>query len=362
MGRSRRVVVEVRQEAMGLREAMELRQNRFTKYLGLNSSQVINQLSKDTLTSRWYKALSLYSYGTLENYESIEKAIFQMSFLLSFLELTCVFNDGKFKADITARHAAVTVNQAYQLGFRPLWLSESLTQAFCQTHLPSKVTLLKRVCPVGLILFPPVLKSPSGTDLKWVLFYHQLPEEDIFPVILGGESYYFQSSNKPCDGKLYWFAKLDGEDSFYAGHDILSIVDNHLNIDNGGLTVGYRDGAPVPLGKDESSFTNKIVDLIIQTLLYMQMEKITLPPIPEPQPLGFGGKGKTKYQKIPPLIIGENYLIKTQREPTGVSRPHGSPVTHWRSGHWRCQPYGGKDNLAYKTIWIEPILVNKPGG
>lgn len=346
---------------MGLKEVRQLQQDGFTKYLGLSHSQIMNQLSKDTLRSRWYKSLSIYSYETLRNYESVEKAIFKMSFLLTFLELSCVLNNGEFKADMITSHAAVTINQAYQLGLRPMWLGESLTQAFCQTRLPSKVTLLKRICPVGLILFPPVLKSPKGTDLKWVLFYHQLPDEDIFPVILGGEGYYFQSSDKRCDGKLYWFAKLDGEDSFYAGHDILSIVDNQLNIDNGDLTVGYRDGELVPLGKDESSFTNKIVDLIIQTLLYMQMEKITLPPIPELMPQGFGRKGKTKYKKIPPLIIGENYLIKTQRESSGASRPHGSPVTHWRSGHWRCQPYGGKDKRDYKTIWIEPILVNKPG-
>ena len=61
-------------------------------------------------------------------------------------------------------------------------------------------------------------------------------------------------------------------------------------------------------------------------------------------------------KKLSPIIIGENYRIKRERvEATGT---HASPQAHWRSGHWRQQPIGKRENPEYKTIWIEPVLVN----
>ncbi len=69
------------------------------------------------------------------------------------------------------------------------------------------------------------------------------------------------------------------------------------------------------------------------------------------------GFGKNTKQIIVPKVIGEGYKPKVIRnyEPTGT---HASPRTHWRSGHWRQQPYGKKDDPKLKTIWLEPVLVN----
>ncbi len=66
---------------------------------------------------------------------------------------------------------------------------------------------------------------------------------------------------------------------------------------------------------------------------------------------------KNTKQIIVPKVIGEGYKPKVIRnyEPTGT---HASPRTHWRSGHWRQQPYGKKDDPKLKTIWLEPVLVN----
>ena len=67
--------------------------------------------------------------------------------------------------------------------------------------------------------------------------------------------------------------------------------------------------------------------------------------------------GKNTKQVIIPRVIGEGYKPKVIRnyETTGT---HASPRTHWRSGHWRQQPYGKKDDPKLKTIWLEPVLVN----
>lgn len=69
------------------------------------------------------------------------------------------------------------------------------------------------------------------------------------------------------------------------------------------------------------------------------------------------GFGKNSKQLIVPRVIGEGYKPKVIRnyESTGS---HASPTTHWRSGHWRQQPFGKKEDQKYKTIWIEPVLVN----
>jgi hypothetical protein len=69
------------------------------------------------------------------------------------------------------------------------------------------------------------------------------------------------------------------------------------------------------------------------------------------------GFGKNSKQLIVPRVIGEGYKPKVIRNytPTGT---HASPTTHWRSGHWRQQPYGNQQEPKYKTIWIEPTLVN----
>ena len=351
---------------MGLKEVGDLLQKRIVwqalinKYRYLNSKQFLIELKKDAYNTQFFKKLAIFNYLSIKNYDFFEKVIHQIAvYELSVQILIALRND--FNLDsIKKDHALIAsmkvIGQAQNMGLRSLWLAPTLLEAFSYSRLPTKIAALNRVCPVGLIFLPVgKIKNHEGKSLKWILFYHALPGDKLT------EDIFFESEENSF-ASLFWCTQLDDSLEMYAGHDALSILDERLIVDGGEKCLLYSHDDCVELDSSEVDFVKRIPNLIIQTLLYMQMEKITLPPTPEPQPQGFGGKGKTKYQKILPLIIGENYLIKTQREPTGVSRPHGSPVTHWRSGHWRCQPYGGKDNLAYKTIWIEPILVNKPGG
>lgn len=69
------------------------------------------------------------------------------------------------------------------------------------------------------------------------------------------------------------------------------------------------------------------------------------------------GFGKNSKQLIVPRVIGEGYKPKVIRNYDSVGT-HASPQTHWRSGHWRQQPFGKKEDQKYKTIWIEPTLIN----
>jgi hypothetical protein len=333
----------------------------FNKYNGLSREQLDKQLTNDSLLTSWYKEFTQVNYEFCKNYIQYEKAIERISLFSLYIGLMAANGFHLLKRDSTAIHAAITIHQALCSGIRPLWLSPFLTQAFCQSTLPNKITSVKKICPVGILFFPKgYVKNPLGKSLTWVLFYHRVPDDPVKPFNLYGSTNIFTIDNRYPE-QLFWFTDLnEGIGFYYSGCKSISVENNQLIKDDGESIFVDLDGTVNKLGIDEQQFTSKVTDLIIQTLLYMQMEKIVLPPLPNFEPLGFGRNSKTKYKKIPPLIIGENYLIKTKREATGESRPHGSPVTHWRSGHWRCQPCGSKDNRDYKTIWIEPMLINKP--
>lgn len=105
--------------------------------------------------------------------------------------------------------------------------------------------------------------------------------------------------------------------------------------------------------------SKKDINFICNLFLYQQSIKDKEPSSTELTaiPRGFGSaKNTNQKQIITPRMIGADYKPKTIRqESTGT---HASPTTHWRSGHWRQQLIGKKENPDHKTIWIEPVLVN----
>jgi hypothetical protein len=64
------------------------------------------------------------------------------------------------------------------------------------------------------------------------------------------------------------------------------------------------------------------------------------------------GEGKTLY------IVASSYQVKTQTsgDKVGIGT-RKSPMTHWRRGFYRWQPYGSREQAKYKLTWIEPVLV-----
>lgn len=133
-----------------------------------------------------------------------------------------------------------------------------------------------------------------------------------------------------------------------------------------GLSHGYFGVLPLdkPVDtyceeyKDYTNETTSTMCLFYNFLLWQQSmhdkgEDVITLDAPTRQ-MGFAKKSK---QIIIPQVIGGGYKPKVIRnyESTGT---HASPQTHWRSGHWRQQPHGSKEKPDYKTIWIEPVLVN----
>lgn len=62
---------------------------------------------------------------------------------------------------------------------------------------------------------------------------------------------------------------------------------------------------------------------------------------------------------LQPRWIGKDYVrIKSTPSASGGGL-HSSPVTHWRSGHWRQQVHG-VGRIDRRPQWIQPMLINGP--
>jgi hypothetical protein len=124
--------------------------------------------------------------------------------------------------------------------------------------------------------------------------------------------------------------------------------------------IGVRSNSFFWINKKNNNLNERNkVDFLFNLFLYKESVENTATEteLVIPQSRGFGtAKNTNQKQIIIPRMIGADYKPKTIRqESTGT---HASPTTHWRSGHWRQQLIGKKENPDHKTIWIEPVLVN----
>lgn len=58
--------------------------------------------------------------------------------------------------------------------------------------------------------------------------------------------------------------------------------------------------------------------------------------------------------------LGRSLVIERHTEKEAAVKgegTHASPRAHWRQGHFRSQPYGPRDKVQYKTIWIRPTVI-----
>lgn len=127
--------------------------------------------------------------------------------------------------------------------------------------------------------------------------------------------------------------------------------------------------------KRKVDFTNNIVKLIINCLLYLSLPKENQDiseRYPDNLPHNFNrkmnfAKGKKEIEKIHKRIketgfssikyIGDNY-----RKNHSTNSEIGVLISsHWRRGHWRHQAFG-KEFKQKKLVWIHPTIVNSQNG
>lgn len=315
--------------------------------------EMVKAINKMTRQSPYFKRFNQLRYKSPKGYWDYDTVIFQMARLLTSYQ-SC---DGSFfEQDLSHRYSIITLNQADHLGFHPYWLSHSLFDAFNHSHLPKQLGEIKQVIPVGLLFFPPKLKNPDGQFLKWILFYHRLASEPLLPIQLSKTRLEVQTR---LDDSLSWITVLDDGSQYGVNHS-LKLKEHQLDFHLDQIYINenlVNYGGNIEI-KSEREFSDKVTEILLQTLLYIQLQPTEENSVFSPHPFNDRSSKHQPKQRLTAKIIGENYQIKQERENQSSSTKHDSPITHWRSGHWRYQPYGSRDNPQYKLKWIEPMLIN----
>jgi hypothetical protein len=218
---------------------------------------------------------------------------------------------------------------------RPYWVSPELTEAFKSSTVP-KLPHLNTNALTGLIFFPS-----------------------------NNNSFYCQETKqlRTVDWIYYSFDNFQGFGSLYASPIAggLLISTDYLKTEKITNKNNANDNNSLDLIDTEQE-TNLVVSLFLQTMLYIENYQ---PELLEFKPISkgfFQSKNSTKKLPIKGLIVGENYRILTEKNNCSQDKQENSSShlvrPHWRSGHWRNQPYGSKENPKYKTIWIQPVMIN----
>jgi hypothetical protein len=313
--------------------------------------EITKQINQMTRESPYYEKFNERRYSHPKGYVEYENVVFNLARLLMSYQ---IYDGSLFETDFTHKTSVIILNQAYQKGFGSYWLGEQLFEAFCKSHLPKTLLEIKRIIPSGILLFPPRLKNPDGQYLKWICFYHRLADEKILPIQLLKANIYVEPNPEDC---LSWFTMLD-DGTQYGVTRHLKIENNHLEYKTDDVYINeyiQEKGKNIDTAT-EKDFSNQVTELLIQTLLYLQLKGGQLV---EAQSANSPKKNISKKQKIAPFIIGQDYRVKSEPNYISSDLQRKSPMTHWRRGFYRLQPYGSKTETKHKLIWIEPILVNE---
>jgi len=318
----------------------------------MNDREATKKINQITRSSPFYEKFSQPRYKHLKGYPDHDQITFDLARMLTSYQF---YDPSFFDADFTHKSSLINVHQAYLQGFSSYWLNSQLFDAFCNTKLPKSIGHLKRVIPIGLLLFPSRLKNPDGQYLKWLLFSHRLADEAIAPINLLKSRMEVVSQ---LEDNLTWCTMLDNGVQ-YAVNRSLKLEGDRLNYETDEMYINdliQQYGSNIDT-ITEKEFTDKVTELLIQVLLYLQLEPNTN--LVSVSSSDRSINGQNKKQKLNPHIIGENYQTKIEKNPSKITDvKHKSPITHWRMGRYRMQPYGEKDNTQHKLIWIEPMLIN----
>lgn len=342
----------------------------------MNSNFLAREVAKDqledfmreqTLNSTYYHQLTQREYrkvGGYKSYREIAKEIARVVCEVEMLVINLAYQQGisisemaerYFQTDFISFKTFTLCYNFIQNQYPVFYLDKNLMQAFLMSKPPNSVPDIKPFAKGGIVLLPPLLKNPDGFNLDYVIFQYCPPYEQLQTQIADHKIVAATTNDFGCV-----FATIKIHQYSYAFDFRLEKITRNIEEQEFKLSLFLNQEINL---KTETEFIDKIKEVLIQVFLYQQLYQSST--LRQPQNRSSSSK-QTKNKKgkliIAPIFIGEKYQIKQIKEKF-QSKPseggtHASPIAHWRSGHWRNQPYGSRENPQYKSIWIEPFLVN----
>jgi hypothetical protein len=296
----------------------------------------------------YYKQLTK-DFPKIKGYPNYEKAVtVRLACLLYGFDK--LIPPEQLQNDHTLEQGCLTASLMASLEVPVYWLKRDLLTAFLKTDLPESIYGMKRVIRHGLLMLPnqQELISPDGDVVEWVQFSHFLAEDfeetiEVSPNV--------QLDSKEKVNKLRW-ATILTSGTLYSNVIGLERGEDNKPI-SGELTIS--DMLQIEQNTDvdtETQFIQKVDNLILQTLLFLQTRPDDVVAEMPDKGLGKSLKGK---QKLAPIWIGYHYQIQKERSPLGESgQRQRQRAGWWRRGHWRRVPIGKREENLRDWRWIEP--------
>lgn len=315
----------------------------------------IKKLLKRASETHWYKKISsLLKYKKVKDYIDPDLVSARLATYLFIAEQSPL--EFRYSDKITIKVTCAAHELANSKALPCFCLSEDLMKALCLTELPPHWIDLKPFVNSGILFLPKVIRNPDDFWLEWVYFSYY-PKGHIFPDISIGKTP-IKALDRPLEHPVFRWITGFKDLSAYSSTIILKKDEMGLPVrGNCHLAPNLEASGNNAELVTEQQFSTQVDDLIFQLMLYV-MEKPDAINVDRSE-VGFASPTK-KYksnEKLSPLWIGKDYQIKRQNS-LSLQNNGTSKRTHWRSGHWRKQPYKSRQNPEYKNIWIEPTLIS----
>lgn len=303
--------------------------------MSLNSvldSEVRRFLNKSVKMSPEFAAFNKFRYKSPKGYCEYNKVILNLAiklFVLGREEMRDLFLDSNAEKKIYGDVFANSLKMVAYSGLRPYWLARPLATAFVKTVPPINWKLNTK--ELGGVIFLPsnTFLLADGEHIEWIFFY------------------FYQNL-------LVLYASPQQNSDVIIVSSFEDLYKTTTSTDN---ILGNPSSSLIEPWTNQSS-SEKLGNIFAQTFLYIENYEphFNLNYFPTEKK-----SNKRQKQDALGLIIGSNYHIKHNSFSDGNAAGTGtSKATHWRSGHWRNQPYGDKTNPKTKMIWLEPVLINAP--
>lgn len=315
---------------------------------------LVQQLKKQGKKTLLYQRLASRCYATPAGYASYSIVVERLASDFALMNLG---TPDDYAASLSIAISAYLA----EIQAPVYWLSQALADSLQHTTLPSWIGDMKRPIPGAILMLPPdLIQTPDGESVDHVAFVH----------CLRGETTIAQDGGCQLD-HIYWTTRLPSSTVY--SRDIPLKLNEEQSQD-----LFPRERLEYNVDQvdadAETAFTRTIDQLLVQTLLIMQLRPDLLEvgaEIKSSRGRGFSSVRSTE-TKFSPNWIGKSYQTPIVEEPqredavardtteTGISRTHASPRSHWRRGHLRRVLVGPREQGQREWRWIEAVLVN-PG-